>query len=144
MKLKQLMILSTILIGIAVISILPFAVSLFASGELSLGIGMMGLYLALLAIGFSVLATAMSIHFGTEHHKEFSNKINANARKLNTMKRVQQKQYNDLSDKLDNTASQLGELIAIVKSSPQHSPAEDPNPEPLPASTEPSEDAADR
>lgn len=129
MKLKQLMILSTILIGIAVIGLLPFAVSLFASGELSLGIGMMGLYLALLAIGFSVLATVMSVHFGTEHHKELSKKINANARKLNTIMRVQQKQYNDISDKLENITSQQEELIALVKSTIQPSLEEDSSPE---------------
>ena len=92
-------------------------------------IGLMGLYITSLALAVGVLAAAESIRAGTKQYKKLSEKIDANARKLDTIKRVQRKQYNDLSHKLNNISSQQEDLIALVQGSAQHSGTAEPSPE---------------
>ena len=88
-------------------------------------IGLMGLYITSLALAVGVLVAAESIRAGTKQYKKLSKKIEANARKLDTI------------------ASQQEQLIAILTNSSLHCPAEVPSPVSAPSSTESSDDPGD-
>jgi len=70
-------------------------------------VGLMGLYITSLALAVGVLVAAESIRAGIKQYKKLSEKIEANARKLDTI------------------ACRQEELIALVKSTIQTSQDED-------------------
>ena len=144
MKVWTLVVVSAMLIAIAILGVWPSVENRISAGELSSGIGFMGLYLGLLSLGFTGLASALSIHSGDEHHKELSKKIEDNARKLNTIKRQQWNRYKALSNRLDTITSRQEDLISLVQSSSLHSTEEAQSLDSLTNSVDSIEAAIDR
>ena len=75
-------------------------------------VGLIGIYVTVLALALGVLAAAESIRTGTEQYETLAKKLKRN------------------SDKLDTIANRQEELIALVKSTIQTSRDEDSSPAP--------------
>lgn len=109
LRVRSLVVGSAIFIVIATVFVWTLAVFLVSVGELSFGIGLMGVYLGLLSLGISGLVTATSIHASNEH-------------------------YDNLTDKLDSISRRQEDLIALVHTLSQNSQNADPAAESPPAS----------